>query len=174
MAKVNQLQLEDFFTHHLPYEYDMLRGAAALLAQLPLPSKTEKAEITIQRNSLIESCGIHARNLIEFFKNKDSCDFEPRYFTEQGYKLKKSFVRSTLVDKINYQISHLTRNRTRVAEEKLTGGDIIELVRVIGAEMDRMLRSLRRAWGAKNEITIGTVIVGSFLLGASSEVSSGR
>jgi hypothetical protein len=89
---------EEFFTDHLPYEINMLRVSFALLSTGVMgPALT---------NVLIESFCVHARNLIEFFKNKDSCDFDPRDFAIAAYQLEKRFLRDSILPKINNQISH--------------------------------------------------------------------
>jgi hypothetical protein len=71
------------------------------------------------RNVQIEVYHLHARNLIEFFKNKDPCDVDPRRFTLQGYEPDGNFIDNELEKKINRQISHLTAQRTTDTQEKL-------------------------------------------------------
>jgi hypothetical protein len=97
----------------------------------------------------VESLLIHARNLIEFFQTKKSCDCDPRWFTNVGYRLKKRFVRDTLLSGINQQIAHLTAKRTVVKGEKLSEVDWKEIVKAIETEIVRFQAALTPDYKAK-------------------------
>jgi len=137
MKKVTEQQLQDFLEEHLPYEVDMLRGTFELLQ-----NETSHA----RAYALMESFCIHGRNLIEFFKNKDSCDFDPRKIAKDGYELRKTFIDSSHLERINEQISHLTRKRTRTAAEKIGPSTRKLILDRVEDELERLKRGLNQKY----------------------------
>ena len=133
MAKPNARERDEFFDEHLPYEISMLRFTFLELQQ-PVAGPLG--------NVLIEAFCLHARNLIEFFKNKDSCDFDPREFTAAGHRLHKSFLPGALLMRINEQISHLTANRTVISAEKIGPADRLRMFMAIEGEVTRFASGL--------------------------------
>lgn len=131
-------KIMEFFQRYLHYEVWMLRSTYDLLIQ-------SRSDIVIN-NALIESFCIHARNLIEFFKNHKSCDFDPRWFTNNNFRLKRTFVRDGLVRKINTQISHLTCERTTEVASKIGPKDRAELLNSIESELTRWCNALTDEW----------------------------
>ena len=101
---------EEFFNEHLPYEISMLR-AAYDLARANRPAS--------EHNALVDSFLMHARNLIEFFKDRPGCDFDPRMFTNASYQLNRDFIADQLSARINAHVSHLTTRRISQAADEL-------------------------------------------------------
>jgi hypothetical protein len=127
-------QQNEFFEEHLQYEINMLR---ALIYELPGTSPS-----TVIRNVVIEGIAVHARNLIEFFKNKAPCDFDPRRFTATGYNPNGNFIDAVLESKINQQVSHLTAERTRDASKKIGTKELQGISEAIEREIDRFGKAL--------------------------------
>lgn len=94
------------------------------------------------RNMHIEAYHLHARNLIEFFKNKDPCDIDPRRFTQSGYEPDGNFIDSKLEAKINQQISHLTAKRTDQHKEQLGPQQWSEVNQAIDKQISRFEKAL--------------------------------
>jgi hypothetical protein len=131
---------EDFFTEHLPYEISMLRATYELArAQKP----------AAEHNALVEAFLLHARNLIEFFKDRPACDFDPRMFTNAGYQLNKDFVADSVVAKINRQTSHLTAKRISNAADELGPRDWALILRALETEISRFAKALTKDYAAK-------------------------
>ena len=51
----------------------------------------------VQQNLQVECFALHARNLIDFLKNADSCGFNPTDFTTKAFSVNRKFIRNTLV-----------------------------------------------------------------------------
>lgn len=100
-------------------------------------------------NANIEAFLVHARNLIEFFKNKPPCDFDPRLFTNAGYEPDGNFIDSTLEAKINQQVSHLTAERTAVANEQLGPEEWRKIRSSIETQIKRFENALKPEYKAK-------------------------
>jgi hypothetical protein len=134
---------EEFFSRVLPYEISMFRATYAL-ARAPRPEAENRA--------LVESFLLHARNLIEFFKDKPSCDFDPRMFTVASYQLDKDFIADAVLPRINAQISHLTVRRISSDAAKLGPRDWALIVRALDGEINRFRNALaadyRAVWPA--------------------------
>ena len=90
-----------------------------------------------QQNLQVEGVAVRARNLIEFLKNGDTSGFNPTDFTTKAFSVNKTFIRGTLVDKINRQISHLTADRTEKKEEKFGPADWRETAAAVESELNR-------------------------------------
>jgi hypothetical protein len=131
---------EEFFSQHLPYEIDMLR-ATYELARAPKPAA--------EHDALAESFLMHARNLIEFFQDRPSCDFDPRMFTVGSYQLNKDFVAEQVLPRINRQISHLTVKRPSHDAEKLGPRDWALILRALEDEIARFTKALTRDYAEK-------------------------
>ena len=151
MAKPNQQLLLEFFTEHLPYEINMLRATYALL-------QTGGLLGPIVANTLIESFCVHTRNLIEFFKTKDSCDFDPRDFASPGYELNKRFIGDSILPKITNQISHLTVNRQVDPAAKIGPEDRFQIMKSLEGEIARFKSHLRDEWAAKCAFDAGVMV----------------
>jgi hypothetical protein len=102
------------------------------------------------RNAFIESFCIHARNLIEFFKDKKDCDFDRRRFAKEGYRIDKRFVGDGVLGRINGQISHLSKKRTREVSKKIDGEERRKILDCIEGELERLEKALhpsfRSSW----------------------------
>jgi len=131
---------EEFFTHHLPHEIDMLR-ASYELARASRPAAEHEA--------LVESFLLHARNLIEFFQDRPSCDFDPRMFTLGSYQLSKDFVADGVLPRINRHIGHLTVKRTIQEADRLTPRDWALILRGLEQEIARFTKALTRDYATK-------------------------
>lgn len=108
MAKINATD-QEILGHHLPYEFEMLQGTYSMLAK--------GGHDTIIANALIESFCIHARQLIEFFNNKQGC--KAKEFTGGTYTATHVGSFGNDADKLNTQIAHLTRARTDDLTKKI-------------------------------------------------------
>jgi hypothetical protein len=131
---------EEFFTQHLPYEIDMLR-ATYELARTSRPAA--------EHDALTESFLMHARNLIEFFQDRPSCDFDPRMFTTGSYQLNRDFISDQVLPRINRQISHLSVKRPSRDAEKLGPRDWALILRALEEEISRFTKALTRDYAAK-------------------------
>lgn len=145
--------LDEFFTEHLPYEIGMMRASILALATRQLDG--------FETNAFIETFCLHARNLIEFFKRKESCDFDPRDFTVAGFKLHKRFIGDGALQRINRQISHLTKGRTADRAQKINGNERVEMLQAIEKEIDRFLQHLTPERRAMWEAVVGPTQVSS-------------
>jgi hypothetical protein len=143
---VSDAVLKEFFNEHLPYEIEMMRG---LYDELSTGSST-----WLMHNARIESFHIHARNLIEFFKNKRPCDFDPRLFTHGRYQPNGNFVDNRLEGKINQQISHLTADRTSDATKKLGPRDWAKIKGAVEKEIARWEEALSPEYKAKWKLSL--------------------
>jgi hypothetical protein len=133
-------QKEEFFTEHLPYEITLMRETYPLLL-VPRPWAVHNAVIVAFLNS--------SRLLIEFFKNKQSCDFDPRMFTKPTFQVNTRFVRDSIMPIMNSQIMHLSAKRTKVMAEKI-GEKLWEEIRDdLQAEIERFEKALRPDYQVK-------------------------
>ncbi|MDQ8729326.1 hypothetical protein [Bradyrhizobium sp. LHD-71] len=131
---------EEFFNEHLPYEISMLR-ATYDLARASKPAA--------EHNALVEAFLLHARNLIEFYKDRPACDFDPRMFTVASYQINKDFVPDSLVARIHRQTSHLTAKRIAHAADELGPRDWALILRALEQEMSRFVKALTSDYAAK-------------------------
>jgi hypothetical protein len=127
--KLRQIILADA----LPYELNMLEQTFLHL---------QTAEPGWLSNALIESFCLHARQLIDFFQNKQSVKAEQ--FTANGiYGAREaSAIPKSLKIKLNTQIAHLTEKRTDVAAEKIGGRERDLLLRCLVSETHRFAAEL--------------------------------
>jgi hypothetical protein len=137
-------QVQDAFVqHHLPYELWMMREALA--------AAQRGAVIRFEHNLHVEGFATHARNLIEFLKNGVACGFDPADFTNNAFSVDRKFIRQTLVDMINEQISHLTSDRKENQNEKFAAPEWQETADAIEKEFARWVSNLTSDWTAKWE-----------------------
>ena len=127
-------EAEFWLRRHACYELQMMREC---LRQLERGANNQ-----FDRNMHIECFNLHARNLTEFFKNKDPCDIDPRRFTSPGYEPDGNFIDGTLEAKINQQISHLTAKRTSDSAKQLGMEDFRKIGNTIEREVKRFEKSL--------------------------------
>lgn len=116
---------------HFHYEVVMMRATHVLLAGAP-------DQLTY--NAFHEAFCIHARNLIEFFKNKHDCD--PRWYTQPSFKLKKRFIADSALTKIIAQVAHLLIARANADDKKITIDETIEYRNAIEDELQRFLDAM--------------------------------
>jgi hypothetical protein len=165
VPKPTQTEKEEFLKEHLPYEVDMLRATYSLL-QTASPNAVGFA--------LIESFCVHARNLIEFSKIKKSCNFDPRWFTE-NLKLDKRFVDGGALVKITEQISHLSANRRSLQTEKIGLKFREKVYEAIEDELERWEKCLNPGWRAHWKPPINArvptpIFTGTAGLGATNQI----
>lgn len=137
---------EELIGEHLAYEIKMLHETRKALRGEPVSTE-------VIANAVMESFCIHARNLNEFF-------FEsPRWkdvlkaseFAASDYrKPENSDDRRALFDRINKQISHLSRERTSAPQEKIGPADREEMYSWVYAFLEyfdgHVRPELRSAW----------------------------
>lgn len=127
----NHVQLGQYLPH-VRYEWNMLARTRNCLQGKHDP---------VVRNALIESFCIHARNLIEFYRNKKGY-LNAKDFTGGSYKAK--FVAPTsgeigtkLYAKLNQHVAHLTRDRTADPDMKVTSNDRETIFEALRKEQER-------------------------------------
>src|SRR5262245_4370046 len=97
----------DFLGEHLPYEIDMFRATMAIIASPSTIASSDEGTVTAIGNAVLEAFCLHARIIHEFLRYDESCDFDPRWFTNESYKLEgKDYIPGDLLRKLNTQIAH--------------------------------------------------------------------
>jgi hypothetical protein len=134
---------ESLIKHHIPYERWMMRESLA--------AALRGAPNHFQQNLHVEGFALHARNLIEFLKNGDNCGFNPTDFTTLAFSLERTFIRVTLVEMINKQISHLTADRTQKQEKKFDEPHWRKTDEAVENELKRWIKNLKPEWAEKWE-----------------------
>jgi hypothetical protein len=123
--------------HHIPYEVQMLRAMFCYLS-------TPVTRFMVQQwvvNGFIETFCVHARNLIDFFR--ETTDSRTGYaaakhFTDATYKpFKPSRDEGVLIGKLNDQIAHVTYRRTTRDAAKIGDNERVLLLRLIEEELAR-------------------------------------
>jgi hypothetical protein len=132
---------ESFIRHQIPYELWMMRAS--------LEAARRGAPNRFQQNLHVEGFALHARNIIEFLKNGENCGFNPTDFTTSAFSVARTFIRGTLVEMINTQISHLSPNRTEKQEEKFDEPHWLETADAVEKELKRWIRNLKPEWAEK-------------------------
>jgi len=132
---------DSIIKHHIPYERWMMRDSLA--------AALRGAPNRFQQNLHVEGFALHARNLIEFLKNGESCSFSPTDFTTNAFSVERKFIRGTLVEMINTQISHLTVDRTQKQEEKFGEPEWRETAKAVEDELNRWIKNLKQEWAEK-------------------------
>ena len=107
------------------------------------------ATTQFQQNLQVEGFALHARNLIEFLKNGDASGFNPADFTTTDFSVNRSFVRGSLVEMINEQISHLSSDRTERQKEKFDEPAWLETANATEKEFKRWIDNLKPEWATK-------------------------
>jgi|SRR5580700_7177197 hypothetical protein len=155
--------------HHIPYEVNMLR---ALFEKLTSPSPDK-----LTRNAFIESFHMHARNLIEFFKDDDQCVVDPRRFTASDYQIEGDFISRNLETKISQQIVHLTAQRVDNDGLKLDNKERNETIAAIDKQIARFEKNLtpenKMVWqnGLKEMAVVDpSIVTASQVLGPSNAI----
>ena len=119
----------EILEHHYAYELDMLEETYSL---------GREAQITL--NAYIESFCIHARNLIEFFRD------DGRQYVETSYT--PFAATKSRIDKLNRmlnnQIAHLDiKKRTVDDDEKISANIRYELLELLGKESGEFRKHLK-------------------------------
>jgi hypothetical protein len=122
----------------IPYEVGMMRAIHKKLVAGGLSQ--------FCANVLIEAFHMHARNLIEYFKNDKQCAIDPRAFTRKDYTIQGDFIPKTLESKISQQIAHLTHERTDVAKLKLGIEERQQTLDHLEKQIARFEKALEPAW----------------------------
>jgi hypothetical protein len=131
---------EDFFNEHLPYEITMLR-ATYDLARANRPAT--------EHNALVSSFLMHARNLIEFYKDRPGCDFDPRMFTTASFQLNRDFIADQLAARVTAHVSHLTTRRISQAADELGPREWALILRALEEETARFVKALTKDYASK-------------------------
>jgi hypothetical protein len=125
--------------HFIPYEVGMMRALHNRLVAGPPLSR-------LSRNAEIESFHIHARNLMEFFKDDIKCEIDPRAFTTKEYRVDGNFIPAKLQSKISQQIVQLTHERTDVENDKLSDAERRLTSNYIEEQIERFEKALKPEW----------------------------
>jgi hypothetical protein len=147
----------EILEYHYNYELDMLANTFRLLN-----------DNRIQQNALIESFCLHARNLIEFFCDKNKGHkYTEKYTPFEGKK--------TRVEKlnrlINQQISHLdVSKRTADDSRKISGEQCAELITILITETEKFYKHLIQPY---REMSI-SVLMRQQMSTASQEALAGK
>jgi hypothetical protein len=123
----------EILQYHYNYELDMLANTYRLLN-----------DHRVQQNALIESFCLHARNLIEFFRDEG----KGQRYTENyiPFSNKKTRI-GQLNQLINQQISHLdVKKRTANDSEKISGKERAELITILSTETAEFRKHLRQPY----------------------------
>ena len=122
---------------HLPYEHRMLEHAYAFLTS---DSYTAMREDWFLRNAVINAFWMHARNLIEFYRNAKDVSASASDYTktrlDPEFRLKKGEPADDnrgeeLTDLINAQIVHLKNERVTKIDEKLGSYEPLRVITAI-------------------------------------------
>lgn len=140
---ISTAALDSFIKHHLPYELWMMRDSYR--------AAVRGGRTRFEQNLQVEGFALHARTVIEFLKNGESCSFNPTDFTTAAFSVNRKFLRNTLLEMINQQISLLTVNRTEKQEEKFDAPDWKETLEAVENELCRWVQDLKPEWAAKWE-----------------------
>jgi hypothetical protein len=128
-SRPTKTDLTEWLAHHLNYEIEMLNYT------LRLEHALERSNLL---NAVIESCSIHIRLLIEFFRKEQN---NPRFTS--GYSAFSGVDLGNIVERLNVQVAHLTFDgRTAKDEEKLTTTDRVRAAQLIGNEIAAFRRCL--------------------------------
>jgi hypothetical protein len=135
---------------HLPYELDVLDEA--LIAWCDNPKRdNETKQQWFRRMSAIEAFWVHARNLEEFFEDRqgDSRTAAASHFSATRFICSTSEV-TKLVEKIQDQVVHLNYDRATCLEQKLSYWDAVRIKDQIDRAVQRLQEQLtdeaKRHW----------------------------
>src|SRR5262249_8038555 len=138
----------EMLEEHVVYEARMLRATFIALAAPGL----DLIVVPPIKNALIVSfCG-HARLLQDFF----ACETSPAeeavcacHFTDGYLPFQREKLPDRLRGKLNAQISHLSYNRTKVAERKIGHEDRVQLFRGLENEIEAFGAHLKEIYRPK-------------------------
>lgn len=163
MAASNLASDDDILGHHLPYEIWMLQETHQRL----------KGAVSDQvvTNALIESFCIHARQLLDFFENKQGrC---AKDFTGGTYNATCLSYLRTQRTKLNTQIAHLTACRTKDPKEKIGGTDRDKLLKAILREARNFQSNLVGTFAETFKLPVpNTLNVADLSVGATNAITS--
>ena len=118
MTKSIDTMLEEILNEHLMYELNQLEDSLYIVRCCPIWFIT---------NAAIESWCVHARSLDDFFRNirSKSDDVTAEEVTSPTYTARfVTKIDRNLRIKINKQIAHITRGRTRESADRVTDRDM--------------------------------------------------
>ena len=128
---IQQNRFQQIIIEHLPYEIRMLRYSFSRLQEIK--------EGDTDGNAFVECFCIHARNLIDFFRDrKPYSDNQAcaHHFTETTYSpFQKGEIDTRLYDKVNKQIAHLTYHRSTHEKDKIGQADRNKLLKILQDEI---------------------------------------
>lgn len=147
---------------HIVYEYNMLIGTASLMNDInilrnspntPLNNIENKFISDYNKNSILESFIIHARNLIDFFNGKESKkdddillrDFNVnkdlyKVFVYHPLELEKTEIEKQY-DRMCKEISHLTYKRTN--NENFKQWDLDDIKKIITERFNGFITEIK-------------------------------
>ena len=131
---MSMTNLQEIFEHHLPYEISMLIATFQRLE----PGVTD----VVISNALIESFCIHARSLLDFFQDKQGVGASV-FCRAAHVAFAGGSPPDDLIRKLNTQIAHLTLRRTADSSQKIGNADRERLVRIVSAELARLIPNLK-------------------------------
>ena len=139
--------VSELLHHHLKYEMDMLNATYSRIGKVSDP---------VIANAVIESFGLHARALMEFFEKKRGA----RFYAGDSYKPfdgSGKSRREILVKKLNNQIAHLLDGRTAKLAEKIGPDDQRDLHALITAEYAKFMGCLKPEYAMPEKISVSAV-----------------
>jgi hypothetical protein len=129
-------------SRHLPYEIFMLRHA--------FKRANESQDGAYDGLAFIEAFCIHARNLIDFYRDRGPQSENKAYachFTKESYApFKNGGPDATLYGKLSEQVAHLSYGRTWNDAENISQSERSELLRL--AELPNFLLELKDVYKA--------------------------
>ena len=137
---------KEWMQEHLPYEINMLNSTHRLLDWTDVTLLLNGVLI----NALIESYCVHARALIELFKDEDNA---ARSGGKLAWKaLTDNFQKSGTYDeyrrKLNNQIAHLGDERTCNPADKITREDRVRLTKMLRDDLSSFKQCLKQKWSS--------------------------
>jgi hypothetical protein len=142
----------EIFEEHLRYELNMLVGTFLLLEGSTKVTDNEGRDVAekVITNALIESFCVHARSLNDFFSGKpQKSDARPTDYTKVTYKRpERDDGWRDLIDKVNKQIAHLTKLRTKDEAEKVGTDDRRKLVETLMTDLRNFVEDLKPEFDA--------------------------
>jgi hypothetical protein len=143
---------------HLPYELDALDEA--LIAWRDIPKRdNETKQQWFRRMSAIEAFWVHARNLEEFFEDRqgDSRTAAASHFSTTRFICSTSEV-TKLVEKVQDQVVHLNYDRATSSGQKLNYYEALRtkghIDRAIQQFQEQLTDEARRHWKPRQPQTL--------------------
>jgi hypothetical protein len=152
------IRKNDIISEHLPYEIHMLRHAYDKLQSSSHGQATD--------NGLIECFCLHARNLLDFFRDQKHSNYAvAREFTTASYNpFDGTNPKSSggLYGKLNDQITHLSYRRTNNPAAKIGPDERVFLKNLIEKEIDNFSNHVdgayRPLWKVQAEAPVSTPV----------------